>query len=818
MAAAPHPNDETETRILLLAPTRRDAEITHALLTKAALSCVICPDPGALQREIEVGAGAVLLTEEAVAGKGIEGVLAALERQPAWSDLPVVLLMRGGGQSPAAARTIRALRNVTLLERPAPTRSVTSAVQAAVRSRVRQYQIRDQIKAVRHAQGESRQLQEELALAVEASGLGTFHADMPMGGMVWNDRGKAHFWLPPEAEIDFETAYSILHPDDRERARRAVEACVSGRQPYDVTYRTVSPTGEIRWVRATGRTFYGARGEPLRFDGTTQDVTERQRRDLELRESQERFQAMANLIPQLAWMARPDGFIFWYNQRWHDYTGMTSEEMQGWGWQKVHDPAELPGVTARWQLALASGESWEDTFPLRRHDGEFRWHLSRARPFRDGTNEVVLWFGTNTDVTGDRERAQERERLLEAERAARAETERAGRMKDEFLATLSHELRTPLNAILGWATILGGGSEDGAPLAPDVAEGLAIIERNARAQNQIIEDLLDMSRIISGKVRLDVQRLDLAAVLEAAVETVRPAAAARNIRLHAVLDPRATPVSGDPNRLQQIFWNLLGNAIKFTPKGGRVQVVLGRVDSHLEVGVTDTGQGIAAEFLPHVFERFRQADGATTRAHGGLGLGLAIVKQLVELHGGTVRVASAGAGLGSTFTVALPLTVLHPAAGEPAGEHRHPRAGVSTAARLPVSNLSLAGVKVLVVDDEPDARMLVQRLLEDRRATVRTAASAAEAMARIAAERPDVLVSDIGMPGEDGFSLIRRVRALTAAEGGALPAVALTAYARAEDRVKAVLAGFQMHVAKPVEPAELLTMVASLAGRTGGPE
>ena len=282
-----------------------------------------------------------------------------------------------------------------------------------------------------------------------------------------------------------------------------------------------------------------------------------------------------------------------------------------------------------------------------------------------------------------------------------------------------------------------------------------------------------------------------------------------------MLDPAASPVSGDPNRLQQVFWNLLSNAVKFTPRGGRVQVVLGRVSSHLEVSINDTGDGIAAEFLPHVFDRFRQADASTTRRHGGLGLGLAIVRQLVELHGGAVRAQSAGVGSGTTFTVVLPLTAMHSQSEVEPEERSHPRTGSGTPvlAELP---FSLAGVEVLVVDDEEDARTLVKRLLEARGATVRTAGSAAEALASIRAVRPQVLVSDIGMPGEDGYGLIRRVRTLEAGRENSLPAVALTAYARAEDRMKAVRAGFQMHIAKPVEPAELLTMVASLAGRVGG--
>ncbi len=317
-----------------------------------------------------------------------------------------------------------------------------------------------------------------------------------------------------------------------------------------------------------------------------------------------------------------------------------------------------------------------------------------------------------------------------------------------------------------------------------------------------------MSRIVSGKVRLEVQQIDLAAIVQAAVETLKPAADAKGVRLQVVLDSLAGKVSGDPNRLQQVFWNLLTNSVKFTPRGGRVQVVLERVNSHLEVSVIDTGEGIDPAFLPHVFDRFRQADAAITRRHGGLGLGLAIVKQLVELHGGNIRAKSPGMGHGATFTVSLPVMIVHTDA-DPSQERRHP-----TAAGLPIAwdaCADLAGLKVLVVDDEPDARALVRRLLEDCNAVVIVAASAAEALERLKLDRPDVLVSDIGMPGVDGYELMRQVRALRPDEGGSTAAVALTAYARAQDRVKAVMAGFQHHIAKPVEPAELIAMVASLS-------
>ena len=516
-------------------------------------------------------------------------------------------------------------------------------------------------------------------------------------------------------------------------------------------------------------------------------------------------------MPQIVFAGGPDGHLDYYNRQWYDYTGLPPGSTGNEAWDGLLHPDDFERTLEVYSAALRSGALYEHEFRLRRaSDGAYRWFLGRALPIKDASGNVLRWFGTDTDIH-ERKQLQERnERLLFSERAARSEAERTSQMKDEFLATLSHELRTPLNAILGWSQVL----RDGHANPEDLAQGLATIERNARAQTQIIEDLLDMSRIIAGKVRLDVQRIELAPTLEAAIETMRPAADAKGIRLQAVLDPLALPVSGDPNRLQQIFWNLLSNAIKFTPKGGRVQVVLERVNSHLEVSVSDTGQGIAPAFLPHVFDRFRQADATTTRQHGGLGLGLAIVKQLVELHGGGVRVKSGGLGAGATFIVDLPLTVLHPEAEPPESERRHPQAGWSDTP-LSSQRLDLTGVEVLVVDDEPDARALVKRLLGDRGAGVRTAGSAAEALRLIGEARPDVLVSDIGMPGEDGYALIRRVRTLSVGGGGAIPAIALTAYARSEDRMKVVLAGFQMHVSKPVEPAELLTMVASLAGRTG---
>jgi PAS domain S-box-containing protein len=415
--------------------------------------------------------------------------------------------------------------------------------------------------------------------------------------------------------------------------------------------------------------------------------------------------------------------------------------------------------------------------------------------------------------------AMDNARLFEAVQKARAEAEtsaseqerlyreaqESSRLKDEFLATVSHELRTPLTAILGWAHMLRTGGFNG----DDSLKAIETIERNARSQSQLIDDLLDVSRIITGKLRIDVRPIDPNSFIEAAIESVRPAAEAKEVRVQRIMDTGVVTVSGDPIRLQQVIWNLLSNAIKFTPKGGRVQVRLERVNLHIEIGVRDSGAGIAPEFLPYVFDRFRQADQRTTRQHGGLGLGLAIVRHLVELHGGTVRAESPGQGQGATFTVLLPVAPVYQSVGQ--GERVHPAARDT----LPLYECPdrLDGLKILTVDDEPDTRELLKVGLGQCGAQVTAVGSVAEALEAIGAAVPDLLISDIGMPGEDGYELIRRVRELPAEGGGKVPAIALTAYARVEDRMQALRAGYQMHVPKPVELAELVAVAASLVQR-----
>ncbi|HEU4534446.1 MAG TPA: ATP-binding protein, partial [Polyangiaceae bacterium] len=404
--------------------------------------------------------------------------------------------------------------------------------------------------------------------------------------------------------------------------------------------------------------------------------------------------------------------------------------------------------------------------------------------------------------------ALDNSRLFALAARERERAESANRAKDEFLAAVSHELRTPLNAILGWAHMLRAGALD----ERNRARALDVIERNARAQTQLIEDLLDISRIISGKLRLRVGPVDLRAVVDAALDAVRPAAEAKSLALSAEIDPDAGPLAGDADRLQQVVWNLLSNAVKVTPEGGRVRARARRDGAHVELRVEDSGGGIAPDFLPYVFERFRQAEGSSSRGRAGLGLGLAIVKNLVEMHGGTVTADSEGEGKGATFAVRIPLAGARPGRAPEAAAQAAPPSEHAPAMLAPPE---LAGLRALVVDDEPDARDLMRSILEHCKMIVETAAGADEAFERLAASRPHLLISDVAMPGGDGYGLMRRLRALPPDQGGRTPAVAVTAYARSEDRTRALLAGYNYHLPKPIDPGELIAVVASVADSLG---
>ncbi|HTL31347.1 MAG TPA: CHASE domain-containing protein [Tepidisphaeraceae bacterium] len=535
-----------------------------------------------------------------------------------------------------------------------------------------------------------------------------------------------------------------------------------------------------------------------RAERTNQELIRTQKA---VREAIIRYEAAFNQAAVGMAMISLDGHLIEANQRLCDMLGYKHDELIGRSVYEITHPEDVH-VTRDVNRILQSQAQAKVVLEKRylRKDGSSLWAIASISLLHDAAGNPSSLLAVQQDIS-DRKLAemQVRERTEAAERA--------NRLKDEFLATLSHELRTPINAVLGWAQLLRTSSMQGAELQ----RGLDTIERNAHTQAQLIEDLLDVSRIISGKLRLDVRPIDLAPVVANAVDALRPAADAKEIRLDQIVDPSAGPVSGDPDRLQQVIWNLLSNAIKFTPRGGKVHVRVQRSGSQAQIIVSDTGKGIDPSFLPYVFDRFRQADSTTTRKHGGLGIGLAIVRHLIELHGGTVRAESNGENQGATFTVELPITIVQSPERNGNGE---PHGAATLSEEMLQSPPSLMGVKVLVVDDDPDARALICALLEKCHADITCVATASEAMDELLKSRPAVIVSDIGMPDEDGYALIRRIRALPPEKGGRTPAAALTAFARNEDRTAALVAGYQTHLAKPVNPAELIAVVANLAGRT----
>jgi PAS domain S-box-containing protein len=527
----------------------------------------------------------------------------------------------------------------------------------------------------------------------------------------------------------------------------------------------------------------------------------------ELRRSEETFRLALEAAPTAILIVGREGRITLANSLTERLLGYSRQELIG---SSIEDlvPVRYRHGHGKYRrdffasLSRRPMGAGRDLFALRQDGSEVPVEIGLS-PFQsDGT---VFVLAAITDITERKRAEDERAQLLAREQAARQEVERTNHLKDEFLATLSHELRTPLNAIVGYARMLRSGAMDQAK-HPQVFEK---IDRNAMALTQIVEDVLDVSRIISGKVRMRIQPVDLAALVRDTVETVRPAAEAKRLNTDIHVDSKAAPISGDSDRLQQVVWNLLSNAVKFTPDGGRIQVRVEHVDGQMEVVVSDTGMGITPEFLPHMFERFRQGDGGTSREHGGLGLGLAIARHLVELHGGSISGASAGRGKGATFRVRLPFVGVQPEPESPESRVPPPRAMEGWKA----SHSSLQGVHVLAVDDDADALTLLREIFESAGAQVTAIDSGAQVLRQIHSARPDVVVTDIAMPSIDGYEMLRRIRSSDDKAVSHVPAIALTAHARSEDRAKASASGFQLHIAKPIDPSELIAAVAALVRR-----
>lgn len=561
-------------------------------------------------------------------------------------------------------------------------------------------------------------------------------------------------------------------------------------------------------------------------------LTERMRVETRLLESEARFRLMVDFAPAMIWVSDADKVCNFFNKSWLNHTGRTPTFMAPTaenGWAEAVHPEDVGRCLKIYDDAFDEQREFTLEYRLRRHDAQYRWVFSRCAPLFDsggaeGAKRVFVgYIGYCLDIHERKERegraVDERDELLSREKVLREEAEDVNRLKDEFLATVSHELRAPLNAIHGWVKLL----REGRLNTDETARALEIIERGARAQSRIISDLLDVSRMITDKLRLNARPIRPAAAIESAVESLRQAAAAKGIDIELVLDIQAGPVAGDSERLRQIVWNLVSNAIKFTPDRGQVRVRLERVGKYVEITVSDTGVGIVPDFLPLIFDRFRQGDGSSTRRQGGLGLGLAIVRRLTEMHGGSVHAQSPGPDQGATFVVRLPL--IAQASDEADEAYEANEAYVSHTSQAPYTShepdavdqaLELVGLRVLAVDNDSDARDLIKTILTQYGAVVETAGSTSQALTffeRPEEWQPELLISDIEMPEADGYQLIRKLRELESSRGRRAPAIALTAYARTEDRLRSLSAGFDMHVTKPVEPMELLTIVASLTGR-----
>jgi PAS domain S-box-containing protein len=610
--------------------------------------------------------------------------------------------------------------------------------------------------------------------------------------------------------------FSIFYPEGaRQRRWPQHELKVAARTgAFEDEGWRVRKDGTQFWANVVITALRDADGQLLGFAKVTRDLTQRRAHEEDLRRSEERFRLLVENVPEYAiFMLDPNGTVATWNGGAQRMKGYMAEEIIGKHFS-IFYPREVKesGWTDHELQVAAEQGRFVDTGWRVRKDGTTFWAHVVITALRDDKGRLIGYAKLTRDMTEARRLEamevanQERDEMLEAERSARMAAQRATRLKDEFLATLSHELRTPLSAILGWTQVLLRSNSVEEPEAQ--RQAIEVIDRNARAQAQLVDDLLDLSRIMTGKLRLDLHQISFTSIVEATVQSVRPSADAKRIRLKAILGASHDIVSADSGRLQQIVWNLLTNAIKFTPEGGQVQVLLQRVNSHLELSVSDTGIGIPPSYLPHVFDRFSQKDSSITRAYSGLGLGLAICKQLVEQHGGSIQAASQGEGKGATFSVRLPVSIAQ--LQEEGMPRIHPSAEVQSEEMLPLP--SLEGVHVFSVDDEPDARELLRTVLEERGARVTSFGSAAEALAALAKARPTILVCDVGMPKMDGYQMIRAVRAKEAL-GDRLPALALTAFARAEDRKRSLIAGYQAHLAKPFDVGELILVVADLVGR-----
>lgn len=658
------------------------------------------------------------------------------------------------------------------------------------------------------AQTALREAHIQLESALLAGAVYTWRWQIPTNRVIVNTAFAHLFAVDPvrasNEGLPINLFLNAMHPQDRSRVRETIEQAIDTGQPYSAQYRVYTASGQERWVSARGQVEYDASGKAVSLPGALIDVTELKKAEISLRQlaqenSQQlrKFDAVMSSVPDFIYTFDLSGRFTYVNQPLLNLWQKTLAQALGKNFFELDYPTDLAKRLQRQiqevittQQALKDETSYTSVFGTRAYEYIFV-------PLFAADNTVEGVAGTTHDITERKSIEAEREQILHREQVARETAETANRIKDEFLAVLSHELRSPLNPILGWCKMLRSGKLD----AAKTAHALETIERNAKLQVQLIEDLLDVARILRGKLSLNMLPVNLASIITAAIETVQLASQAKSIQIETAFDANGVQVLGDATRLQQIVWNIVSNAVKFTPAGGSVKITLKRVGQQAQIQVSDTGKGIAKDFLPHVFDYFRQADSSTTRTFGGLGLGLAIVRHLVELHGGNVQALSSGVGLGATFTVKLPL--LKPEKDKNLDE---------STALVPVSNSSfpLAKVRILLVDDETDTRDLIAFVLEQSGAIVTAKTSAIEALHAFEPSQFDVLVSDVGMPEMDGYTLMRNIEAIASKQNTQVLAVALTAYAGEINQQQARAAGFNRHIAKPVEPEHLVKVIADL--------
>ncbi len=647
---------------------------------------------------------------------------------------------------------------------------------------------------------------EHLQLAVDISRISTFEIDLITDAVETDETGRAVYGFDIDEPLTFSKVQSHFHPDDRAEVIRRVEAAFAPDEEaneFEVEQRIIRTDGEVRWIRVRGRAFFeGAETDrrAVRCLGTYIDITDRKRAEEALRESQEVLSLAMQSSRMGAWSRDLTSEEVYWSAELEEIFGLKAGTFVG-NRQGFYDYVYIEDkeyMAREVRIALNEHRSYIVEFRFHHADGSLRWMEGRGQGIYAPDGTPLKVYGIGVDIT-ERKRAEaERERLLESERQARETAERANHSKDEFIALVSHELRSPLNAMLGWTRILQKKQAD--EKTTDYA--LDVIVRNARSQSRLIEDLLDIARIGGGKLRLEMRPTEIVPIIKAALESIKPTADVKNIGIVESLDTTANFISGDDDRLRQIVENLLSNAVKFTPEGGKIEITLKREGFQAQITVSDSGQGISAEFLPQIFERFKQADASTTRRHGGLGIGLSLARDLVELHGGTISAQSDGDGTGSTFIVTLPLRTVNAIKQNSDAEGKMNSQG------------KLNGFWILAVDDEADAREIVSFMLQINGAKVTTANSAVEALEILSGcngRLPDILLSDISMPFESGYALVEKVRALPAEKGGQIPAVALTAFNRPEDREAAFEAGFQRHLGKPVDMDALIEAIIETA-------